>query len=67
VSPALRRHAGLGAQRVERGQRPLTHAGAVDREQLGDLVVVAPAPQDELEHGTLIGRKVVERGHSRLA
>ena len=46
-------------ERIERRQRTLAHAGPVDRQHLGDLVVRATARQHEFEHGSLIGRQVV--------
>ena len=63
--PALGWHARLGAQRIERGKRPLPNPRPVDGEKLCDLVVGAPAAQHELEHGPLVRRQTRERPHFR--
>ncbi len=54
---------GLRAERVESGERPLANRGAIDREQLCDVVVRATLLQHELKDGALVGGKAIERSH----
>ncbi len=58
--PLLRRDARLGSERVEGVECPLAHRRAIDREELCDLVVAAPALQHKLKHGALIRRQAVQ-------
>jgi hypothetical protein len=46
-------------QRVERIQRPLANARAINRQHRRDVVVAAPLLQHELDHRALVGRKAV--------
>ncbi len=54
---------GLRAERVESGERPLANRGAIDREQLCDVVVRATPLQHELKDGALVGGQAIERSH----
>ena len=60
---SLGRHPRARTERVERAERALADRGAIDREHLCDLVVAAPALENELEYGALIWRQAVKGGH----